>query len=596
MAKRSGRARQDSAEAAVPVEPGGGPQQPGSGKPPVWIAVYTRKSNDENLTGEVTSLDNQKAACRAYIQIQTEKGWREYPEVFDDPAESGKSLKRPAIQRLLQRIQEGKVQGVMVYKLDRMTRNSRDFHMLLELFEKHNVAFISATESIDTKSPQGRLMTAIMVQFAQYDREMDVERSKDFHLARARKGLWCGGIAPLGYDLKEKQLVVNESEAAIVRRIFELYLKRPSALRVAEELNRLGLRRKTHKTYNDRLYGGKPFDIDSVIRILRRKVYIGIITNERTGQEFPGLHQPLIPPREFEKAQKSLDEHNQREGGQILYAANKHGFLLRGLVRCGHCGGAVVSYVRPKNGKDYLYYKCLAQQNGLPIPCAFKSAPARKLEEYVVEKLAAIGWDRDFLDQTVRRVDGRAKNGTAPLEAERRSGEERLRGLQNEVQNLINLVKSGGTNPDVEAELERLKSAKAALEARQAELEAAVAHRRGAVYDVDVMAGMLRRFARFVGRVPLDVRVRAIRLMVKRVTVWKDKIDVETYETAAKDLQNAINGGGSLGGKFKSGRSQTARAKNHRCPGAEANGSGTAVGELRLNWRGRRDLNPRSPP
>ena len=125
----------------------------------VPIAVYTRKSNDENLTGEVTSLDSQKGVCRSYIQIQKEKGWQEFPETFDDPAESGKDLKRPAMKRRLHRIQEGNIQGVIVYKLDRLTRNSRDFHMLLELFEKHNVAFISATESIDTKSPQGRLMS-----------------------------------------------------------------------------------------------------------------------------------------------------------------------------------------------------------------------------------------------------------------------------------------------------------------------------------------------------------------------------------------------------------------------------------------------------
>ena len=198
----------------------GSKNTPAGAKEPVLIAVYTRKSNDENLGGEVTSLDSQKAVCRSYIQIQKGNGWQEYPEVFDDPAESGKDLKRPAMRRLLQRIQEGKIRGVIVYKLDRMTRNSRDFHMLLELFEKHGVAFISATESIDTKSPQGRLMTAIMVQFAQYDRELDVERSKDFHLARASKGLWCGGLPPLGYDAKDKQLVLNEEGAALVRQIF----------------------------------------------------------------------------------------------------------------------------------------------------------------------------------------------------------------------------------------------------------------------------------------------------------------------------------------------------------------------------------------
>lgn len=192
------------------------------------------------------------------------------------------------MKRLLQHISEGKINGVIVYKLDRLTRNSRDFHYLLELFEKHNVAFISATESIDTKSPQGRLMTAIMIQFAQYDRELDQERSRDFILARARKGLWPTGMPPLGYDLRDKMLVINEPEADIVRLIFDLYLKHKSVISVVKELNRLGYRRKLFKSKDGKLIGGKHFDIASVIRILKRKTYIGIIEHSGTKQEFKG--------------------------------------------------------------------------------------------------------------------------------------------------------------------------------------------------------------------------------------------------------------------------------------------------------------------
>ncbi len=324
------------------------------------IAIYTRKSNDENLNGSVTSIDSQKSACRSYIQIQKDKGWREYDEPFDDPAESGKSLKRPAIQRLLERIQEGKINGVIVYKLDRLTRNSMDFHYLLELFEKHNVAFISATESIDTKSPQGRLMTAIMIQFAQYDRELDQERSKDFILARAKKGLWCGGIPPLGYDWKDKKLVVNDEEAIIVRLIFDLYLRHKSVIPVIEELNKLGFRRKSFKTADGRIMGGA-----SIIRILKRKVYIGIITNTRTEQDFPGQHKPIIANDVFEKAQELLKSHIRRAPEQLLHTTNKHNFRLKGLIRCGECGSAVCGYVRhKKNGRIYRYYKCLSKLNG----------------------------------------------------------------------------------------------------------------------------------------------------------------------------------------------------------------------------------------
>ncbi|MBI5244526.1 MAG: recombinase family protein, partial [Elusimicrobia bacterium] len=424
----------------------------------VWIAVYTRKSNDENLNIEVTSIDNQKGCCRSYIEIQKHKGWREYPETFDDPAQSGKSLDRPAMKRILQRIQEGKVQGVIVYKLDRLTRNSRDFHGLLELFEKHGVAFISATESIDTKSPQGRLMTAIMVQFAQYDRELDQERSRDTHLARARKGLWCAGLPPLGYDIKDKLLVVNPQEAELVREIFGLYLRHKSTLVVAKELNRLNYRRKTYKAQDGRLLGGKPFDPDTVCGILRRKVYIGIITNGRSGQEFPGLHTPLVSPRVFEKVQAILAGHRLREEA-TQYANNKHGFLLKGLVRCGECDAAMVGFVQPKKGKQYRYYRCIGRDNGRRSFCPVKCIGADKIEEFVIEKLAVIGSDRPFLERVVHKVAKESKSKIRPMKREMRRIEQRIRETRREMQNLLNMVKSGGNSQGASAEIKRLEDA-----------------------------------------------------------------------------------------------------------------------------------------
>ncbi len=559
----------------------------------VQIAVYTRKSNDENLAGEVTSLDSQKGACRAYIAIQKEKGWREYTEAFDDPNESGKSLNRPAMRRLLNAVEEDKIQGVIVYKLDRLTRNSRDFHQLLELFEKHNVAFVSATESIDTKSPQGRLMTAIMVQFAQYDREMDVERSKDFHLARARKGLWSAGLPPLGYDFKDKQLVVNQEEAALVRRIFDLYLERRSVLRVAEELNRLGFRRKSYKLKDGRLVGGKPFDINSVIRILQRKVYIGIITNERTKQEFSGQHQPIIDPAVFEKAQEILKSHARREG-QITYATNRHGFRLKGLTRCGECGSSVASVARPRGDKKvYLYYKCLAKQNGLPVGCVFTSIGAQKLEEYVIEKLAAVGWDRPLLERVVRKVNELSRGRVAPLEEEKRQLSGRLQGLRGEIGNLIGLAKAQGANQELTQELGRLDEAKRTLEARLHEIEAEIGRGRQVVYDADVIQGALQRFARFIYKLPIERQVQTIQLLVQQVTLFKDRVRVELHELPIPDLQRALDARiaqrGILERKFPIPRCSNGGSK---IPHAER----TGVVELDKEWRGRRDLNPRSPP
>ena len=565
------------------------------------IAIYTRKSNDENLGNNVTSLDSQKSCCRSYINIQQANGWQEYPEVFDDAAESGKSLQRPAIKRLLKCIAEGKVDGIIVYKLDRLTRNSKDFHYLLELFEKHNVAFISATESIDTKSPQGRLMTAIMVQFAQYDRELDQERSKDFHLSRAKKGLWCGGLPPLGYDSKDKLLVINEKEAELVRRIVGLYLQHQSTIKVAEELNRLGFRRKTYMTQKGKPYGGQPFDMDSVLRVLQRKVYIGFVRNERTKQEFPGQHTPIIEPAVFEQVQQLLASRNHR-GGEVHYAANKYGFLLKGLIRCGECGNAITPYVRPKKGKVYLYYRCLEQNTGQGKKCAFTSIGARKLEEFIVEKLAALGWDRLFLEKVLTKAQKLAKQSIGPFEAEKRQLHEQYQRLEKQIQALLSVVKSGGASKEAAEELSKLEAAKTEITARIAQLEAIIAHRKQAVYDVDAVQGVFKRFALFINRIPVEMKVQIIRLMVEQVIVSNSQIEVRLHELPVGVLEKALDkrvvfGGGRLIGQ--QGAKTTLNKNCHREAvadfGQDWRGKHCILAAS-CEWRGRRDLNPRSLP
>ena len=295
-------------------------------------------------------------------------------------------------------------------------------------------------------------MTAIMVQFAQYDRELDQERSRDTHLARARNGLWCAGLPPLGYDLKDKLLVVNSEEAELVRKIFGLYITRKSTLVVADELNRLGFRRKTHKMESGKLFGGQAFDPHSVTRILQRRVYIGFITNDRAGQEFSGQHQPIVAPRVFEKAQALLTAHRKREGA-MLYAKNKHGFRLKGLIRCGVCKSAMVGFVQPKGGKQYRYYRCIGRNPACPVKCI----GADKIEEFVIARLAGLGNDRALLEKMVRKVETQCKKQIRPMKRERRLIEERIKQARREAQNLLNMVKAGGESQEATAEIRRLE-------------------------------------------------------------------------------------------------------------------------------------------
>ena len=548
------------------------------------IAIYTRKSNDENLTNGVTSIDSQKSCCRSFIEINKCNGWEECQGVFDDPAESGKSLKRPAMQRLLKQIAAGKIDGVIVYKLDRLTRNSKDFHNLLELFEKHDVAFISATESIDTKSPAGRLMTAIMVQFAQYDRELDVVRSIDFHLARAKKGLWTGGHAPLGYDAVNKVLVVNEKEAALVNRIFKMYLEYQSTIKVALEVNNLGFKRKLYKPESGKVFGGKPFDMDSVLRILQRRAYLGYVQNTRTKQEFVGQHKPIVDKEIFDEVRKLLNSRNHR-GGEIHFASNKHGFLLKGLLTCGECGSAIVPTHRKKKGYFYLYYKCIAQKGGMPHRCPITPLGARKLESFVVENLAAIGWDRPFLERVVAKAEKLAKESLSPLDKEHQALEVQLRAVRGEAQQLLSLVKSGNSASEVLEELQRLEGVKKDLADRILKIEAQSSHSQKAVYDVEVIQGAFQRFALLINRLPVDLQGKAIRAIVEKISIYKNRVKIQVPEISVGEIQKCLDEKLVLGEGVppeKWGGNTNFKQNNRRI--------GAVVAEK--NWRPLGDSNP----
>jgi len=187
-------------------------------------AIYTRKSTDEGLDQEFNSLDAQREACAAYILSQRHEGWRESPERYDDGGFSGGSMERPALARLLGEVEAGRIDVVVVYKVDRLTRALTDFAKMVEIFDAAGASFVSVTQQFNTTTSMGRLTLNVLLSFAQFEREVSAERIRDKIAASKRKGMWMGGVPPLGYDVQEKALVVNEAEAATVRRIFRDYL------------------------------------------------------------------------------------------------------------------------------------------------------------------------------------------------------------------------------------------------------------------------------------------------------------------------------------------------------------------------------------
>ena len=255
-------------------------------------AIYTRKSSEEGLEQEFNSLQAQCEACEAYIRSQRHEGWALARTRYDDGGFSGGNMERPALQRLLADIQGGRIDIIVVYKVDRLTRSLADFARLVEIFDAQGVSFVSVTQQFNTTSSMGRLTLNVLLSFAQFEREVTGERIRDKIAASKKKGMWMGGNVPLGYDASERTLVINPAEAETVRRIFALYRELGCVRRVKEEADRLGLSTKRSTTANGTERGGKPFSRGHIYRLLSNPIYIGQIAHK--GQLYPGQHPALI--------------------------------------------------------------------------------------------------------------------------------------------------------------------------------------------------------------------------------------------------------------------------------------------------------------
>jgi site-specific DNA recombinase len=264
-------------------------------------AIYTRKSTDHNLDLEFNSLDAQREACEAYIKSQAHEGWRLIPGRYDDGAFSGASLERPALQQLLVDVRAGKINTVVVYKVDRLTRSLADFAKLVELFDEYGVSFVSITQSFNTTSSMGRLTLNVLLSFAQFEREVIGERVRDKIAASKRKGIWVGGPVPLGYRCVDKKLVAVPEEAETVQTIFRRYLELGSISALIEDLDRLGVRTKTNGLANGRARGGIRFGVGSLAHLLKNRLYIGEVVYR--GEIHRGEHEAILDRDLFEAVQ-----------------------------------------------------------------------------------------------------------------------------------------------------------------------------------------------------------------------------------------------------------------------------------------------------
>jgi site-specific DNA recombinase len=345
-------------------------------------AIYTRKSSEEGLDQDFNSLDAQREACAAFVQSQKHEGWTVVPDQYDDGGYSGGTMERPALQRLLADIEANRIDVVVVYKVDRLTRALSDFAKLVEVFDRREVSFVSITQQFNTTTSMGRLTLNILLSFAQFERELIGERVRDKIAASKKKGMWMGGTVPLGYDVRDRKLEVNESEAGTVVEIFRRYLRLKSVRALAEELAAAGIRSKCRYRPDGTEYGNQRFSHGALYLMLQNRTYRGEATHK--GSAYPGEHSAIVEQWLWDAVQMALSENRvARANG----ANTKQPSLLTGMI-FDEAGDRLTPTWSVKKGTRYRYYVSTSLVTGSgPTRSTRRRIPAGNLERVVIDRL-----------------------------------------------------------------------------------------------------------------------------------------------------------------------------------------------------------------
>ncbi|MEL6485593.1 MAG: recombinase family protein [Pseudomonadota bacterium] len=354
-------------------------------------AIYTRKSSEEGLDQSFNSLDAQREACEAYVLSQTSEGWEALHDHYDDGGFSGGNTVRPGLKALLADIEAGRIDIVVVYKIDRLTRSLADFARIVEIFEKHECSFVSVTQSFNTTGSMGKLMLNVLLSFAQFEREVTGERIRDKIAASKAKGLWMGGNLPLGYDGPSdgtRKLIVNEAEAQVVRSIFRRYLELGSVHALQRDLEGRCILSKQRTTQKGRTIGGLPFSRGALFHLLRNQIYLGKITHK--DDVYEGEHEAIVDAELFNRVQRHLDKNARRHRAKAKQRNVKAPLTGKLFDAAGEPMSPTTS--RGKSGRSYRYYVSAPLQQGARTadPDRVQRLSANEIEKVVSE--AARRW------------------------------------------------------------------------------------------------------------------------------------------------------------------------------------------------------------
>ena len=344
----------------------------------VRCAIYTRKSSEEGLEQSFNSLEAQREACQAFVHSQKHEGWRALANRYDDGGFSGGTMERPGLKQLLTDIRADKVDTVVVYKVDRLTRSLTDFAKIIDIFDSNKVSFVSVTQHFNTTTSMGRLTLNVLLSFAQFEREVTGERIRDKIAASKRKGIWMGGLVPLGYDCVDRQLVINAAEANTVREIFRHYLRLGCVSKLKHFLERKQIRSKTRTSNTGRTAGGASYSRGALYHLLNNRIYIGETVHRK--ESYRGQHQPIVPRVLWNKVASRLRENNQAHRNGKSHSTPS---LLSGKLFDSN-GVRYTPTHSVKNGKRYRYYTSQAvvgKADARPVITRF---PAQELERFIL--------------------------------------------------------------------------------------------------------------------------------------------------------------------------------------------------------------------
>ena len=504
------------------------------------VAIYNRVSTVKQSDKEFSSLDAQKEMCESFLRG---KGSDKYDihKIYTD-TKSAKNLKRPGLRELRNDAAKGNFELVVVTKLDRISRNIKDFLELVEELENNGVDIAVTTLSIDTSTPVGKFQQNLMLNLAQFEREMNAARTKEKRRETAKKGHWLGGFPPLGYNVEEKKLHVNDEEKELIQEMFTRYLKTKSSTKVAKSLNKDGYRNKEWETKKGKIRGGSKFDKHIVLRILQNKLYIGKI--EHKEEVYEGIHEAIIDEETFEKAQKIRKANDTPSKS---YSDDNTPAVLNDLIECGFCDSSftTTSTTKSSTGKKYHYYRCIKKNNeGKTKDHAPKDLSVSSLDEFVLHTVKFLLKEPELLEAMKQRATFENETDLESTERKIKQMTDTLKVTKKDIKNTLNLLTKNPDGPSadlyqeqlddlqlererIEYELEYCKKRKEALENRQ-------------VIDYDTYKSILQEFVKLWDESDSVLREDLMKTVIQSVIshVDSDKSgEVEINYIADKQLE-----------------------------------------------------------